>query len=504
MTPRWNVANDRDTANRRSSRRSIRSQLLTAVNMPLLALVGIFLVFDYQREMFERVENKRIALEEEAKTLLPAALQLRQRGTAFLQQYIDTVCGEMQTAQSPGHHIAVQLPDVTLQAAPHDRASPEMLSALKLAADLPSHRANWKDTEMIVGVAEHDGATVYVAETLKNVRRAARAGVTRRLTGLVVMFVITASIVNLVLLRTVTHPVQKLVATVQHIATGRFGVRSESFRTAELDYLAGEINRMSLSLASTDRDRQMQMAKAREIQQHLLPKPIEMPGIKTAFLYLPAEDVAGDFYDVVRAPDGAWLFCVADVTGHGVPAAMSAAMLKMLLWQASERSASPAEILGFINERLLSASLADDFVSMLLVRTIPQRQCFEYASAGHEPAWLLFPNGSLGEMPSTGLLLGIEKDPTWDTETIEIADGTRLFMISDGATETCNARNEYFGRRRFAELCAACAKLSVRDSLERINETLTAHRNGAKPEDDVTIVVAEFCVIGDAIRGESG
>jgi sigma-B regulation protein RsbU (phosphoserine phosphatase) len=492
MKPRRNIADDRDAIESRSSGRSIRSVLLVAVNLPLVALVGMFLVYDYQREMIERMENKRIALEEEAKTLLPAALELRQRGTSILQRYIDTVCAEMRTTDSPGHHIAVRLPDITLQAAPHQRASPEMLTALKRAAESPNHRATWKDTELIVGVAEGDEMIVYVAETMKNVRMAVRAGVFRRLTALVIMFLIAALIVNLVLLRIVTNPIQMLVATVQQIANGRLGAQSEPFRSAEFDYLAGEINRMSRSLAAADRDRRSQMAKAWEIQQHLLPQPAEIPGLDTAFLFQPAEDVAGDYYDIVRAPDGAYLFCIADVTGHGVPAAMSAAMLKMLLWQASEHFSSPAKVLSFINDRFLLASLASDFVSMLVVRALPHAKSLEYASAGHEPAWLLLSNGTLQKLPSTGLLLGIEKHTGWDTETIEIVNGSRLFMISDGATEALNPRSECFGRQRFAELCAKYAGLSVRDSLERINETLTTHRNGATQGDDITIVLVEF------------
>lgn len=451
-------------------------------------------MYDYQREMADRVRNKRIALEEEAKTLLPAAVALQHRPDAALQQYIDAVCAQMQTPDSPGHHIAVRLADITLQSKPHNRASPEMLSSMQLAAESPSHRATRTGSDLIVGVAEREGVAVYVGESLANVRRAVRAGVVRRLAALIIMFLIAAFTVNLVLLRIVTSPVQKLVATVQDIATGQLGAQSEPFRSAEFDFLASEINRMSLSLASADSNRRSQMAKAREIQNHLLPHSTDCPGLSAAFLFQPAEDVGGDYYDVVRTPDGACLFCVADVTGHGVPAAMSAAMLKMLLWQASEQLSSPAEMLAFVNQRFQSASIVDDFVSMLVVRSHPRSRRIEYASAGHEPAWLFFPDGTLHEVASTGLLLGVNNEAEWETEKIEIVDGSRLFMLSDGAAESFNDRGECFGRQRLAELCAQSRELSIRDSLARINETLTAFRNGASQGDDVTIVLVEFDV----------
>jgi sigma-B regulation protein RsbU (phosphoserine phosphatase) len=492
MSLNQNRTNEQSAANHWASRWSIRLMLLTTVNLPLLALAGLFLIYDYQREIVDRVKKKRISLEEEAKTLLPAAVALQHRPDAALQQYIDAVCAQMQMPDSPGHHIAVRLTDVTLQSKPHNRASPEMLSAMQLAAESPSHRAAWNGGDLIVGVAQREGVTVFVAETLKNVRQAVRAGVLRRLTAFLIMFLIAASIVNLVLLRFVTNPVQNLVATVQRIATGQLGTQSEPLHSAEFDYLATEINRMSLSLASADRNRRTQMVKAREIQNHLLPQSTDCLGLNAAFLFQPAEDIGGDYYDVVRTADGACLLCVADVTGHGVPAAMSAAMLKMLLREASGRHSSPAEILGFVNERFLSASIVDDFVSMLVVRAHPQSRRIEYASAGHEPGWLLFPDGTLQEVPSTGLLLGVNSGAEWDTETVGIADGSRLFMVSDGAAESFNNRGECFGRHRLAKLCAESRRQSIHDALTRINETLTAFRNGASQGDDITIVLVEF------------
>ena len=118
---------------------SIRFQLLAAVNGTLMIIVAVFLAYDYQREFAARMSLKQIALEEEAKTLLPGVQQARHQGTDSVQEYVDAVCERMQDTDSPGHHIAVQLNGRTLQATAHHRASQEILRAMRQAARAPNH-----------------------------------------------------------------------------------------------------------------------------------------------------------------------------------------------------------------------------------------------------------------------------------------------------------------------------------------------------------------------------
>ena len=206
----------------------------------------------------------------------------------------------------------------------------------------------------------------------------------------------------MILTRIVTRPIKDLVSTVSRIGTGELGVESRSFHSAELDYLAKTINTMSGSLAAADRERKAQMAKAREIQRDLLPSDAETAGLNIAYYFEPADDVGGDYYDVLPLDDGSCLICVADVTGHGIPAAMTAATIKALLMCSAKGRTSPAEILGFINQSSIKINPSGDFVKMFLVRAFPAEGRIQYASAGHEPAWLRLPDGSLKRLESTG------------------------------------------------------------------------------------------------------
>lgn len=472
--------------------RTIKSQLLVAVNGSLALVVAVFLAYDYRRGFEERLEEKRVALEEEAKTLLPAALEMSPQGAAAVQNYIDTVCAQMQDSQSPGHHIVVELEGQTFQAVAHHRASPEILRAMREAARSPRHSAPWGQTELVVGSYEEAGVTVYVSETLDNLRLAARGDVFAHLLQLAVLALVLAIVVNVVLWRMVTRPLDRLVATVREIAAGRLGTRTGQFRSAELAYLANEVNAMSESLAAADRQRSMQMAKARDIQQHLLPQDIDTPGLDVAWLFEPAEDVAGDYYDLLPLANGTFLLCVADVTGHGVPAAMSAAMLKALLAEACERLSSPKDILDFINRRYCEISLDSDFVSMMLVLTCPREGWLRYASAGHETALLRLSAGQTRELTSTGLLLGVLPEADWTEEKLAVQPGARLLMVTDGVTEMFDSNGKCFGRDRLAEAHSATVDRTATEAAEHIRVALEGFRQDHPRHDDVTLVIVDF------------
>lgn len=476
----------------KSPTRSIRRQVLTTVNLPLILVVVVFLGFDYSRDMTERLEEKQIALEEEAKTILPAIEQLHHHNIEATQQYIDAICGVMQAENSPGHHIAVELPIAMLQATSHGRATPEMKVALELAAVSANRRAPYKNTELVVGIARGDNAVVYIAETLAQVKRQVRKGALGRLAGLFVALLLAALLVNMALVQSVTEPIQRLVTTVQRLGSGELDVRSESFCNTELDYLAREIDSMSSALAAVDRARRSHMAKAREIQQHLLPNTVRIPGLCVAHLFQPAEEIGGDYYDILPLKDGAWLICIADVTGHGIPAAMSAAMLKTLLLHAVESYTSPAQLLKIVNQRFIAVSLVGDFVSIILLRVEPQAHRLQYASAGHEPGWLTSPTGDSRELASTGLLLGIDEQATWDEVTIETSVGDRLIALTDGVSETFNSEGEMFGRTRIFGLLSECQELTPEQVVRQIDQALLAFRGNEPQHDDVTAVLLEL------------
>jgi len=129
---------------------------------------------------------------------------------------------------------------------------------------------------------------------------------------------------------------------------------------------------------------------------------------------------------------------------------------------------------------------------MFLARWNPAAATLEYASAGHETAWLLPAAGSLRELSSTGLPLAVQDDAVWSTVTLSVAARDRLLLVSDGITEAFNGQGEQSGRDRLSRVFENCRSLSVDETVRAIEDAVTAHRQGKAPTDDSTLVAVQF------------
>ena len=454
--------------------------------------------------MADALADKHASLQDEAIAVYEAVQHLaRGHGLEAVQRYIDTVCGRMQDAHSPEHQIAVRLNETLLVANAAHRPSPQIAQAMQAASDSPDHSAPLGPRRLIVGHHKGPGVAVYVSESLTNIRRALRAEVLMRLAVLAGLGLVAAGVVNAVLLKIVARPLRQLATTVDRIAHGELGIQAGRFDSWEMQELAHAVDAMSRSLAENDRRRQGQMAKARQIQEHLLPSGAEVPGLTLACLFRPAEDIAGDYYDFVPLPDGTWLICLADVTGHGVPAAMGAAMLKTLLQHAAEHHADPERILKSINARFKAALPSGYFASVFLARWHPASLLLEYASAGHEPGLLLSLTERPHELRATGLPVGIQPEATWETRRLPVRPGNRLLLTTDGASETTDPQDRLFGRDRLTAAFSQTRGDSLSAAVEHIGRELSLHRAGTPPTDDLTLLILEVDRPHAEARGEN-
>ncbi len=473
--------------------RTIRFQLLLTVNVILgTAIVGL-LVLRYTHEMKVEAQKKHANLNDEAIAIHAAVNHLWQdHDTSAVQSYINSVCEQMRASTSPCHHIVLQRNRQVLQAQAHADDDPQIVSAIESASRAKNHQSVLGDHVFVAGSHTSNGISVYVSEDLDNVRRAIRRDLLLQLAVAGLLGAGTAGIVSFLLLRIVREPLQRLLMTVDQISDGKFGTEARSFGSREMQELSSAINSMSRCLLESDSERHQQMVKAQQIQQHLLPNDVKIPDLLTAHVFEPADVVAGDYYDFLQLTDGSWLICLADVTGHGIPAAMGAAMLKSLLIAASESPPfDPVSILEEVNRHFAVTVLPGNFASMFLGRWEPKSRELSWASAGHEPGLLLTQTGHLDQLQSTGLLLGIQTGAVWDLRSVTLSAGDRILLFSDGATETLSPESELFGRDRLSACFSRWSELSPQTTLNRITGILGKHRGERPLNDDLTLVVME-------------
>jgi len=468
---------------------SISLQLLLAVNTVLGIAIFSLLYFRYSNQMRIEIEKKHQSLNDEALTVHSAIDHLyRTHGTSDVQHYIDNICQRMRDETASCHNVVVQLDGRLLQSGSDTEDVENQLPAIKDAAISPDHLSSIKPY-LIAASYSSGGLTVYTAEPLKGLQEAARHELRQQVFVLGLLGGLAALVVNIVLIRIVGQPLQLLLRTVDQLSVGDFSAKAPGFPSLEMNRLSEAVNAMSEKLQRNERERAAQLAKAQQIQRHLLPGAINVPRMQISHLFRPADIVAGDYYDFVPLRDDQWLICLADVTGHGIPAAMGATMLKsFLLTAAEEFSGDPAELLAAVNQRFSRLVLPDNFASMFLACWSPKQRELSWSSAGHDPGIVLRSNGQLEDLDSTGLLLGIDDHATWKTHQITLHRHDRVLLFSDGASETANPVGEIFTRRRLMQAFLNSAHLSIHEALSSLDVQLTTYRSGVSALDDLTMI----------------
>lgn len=472
--------------------RTVRGRVAMVLNGTLLILFVAFLVCDYNNDSADRRELKRAALEEQAGILVPGILA--KQAPDEIRGYLAETRRQMEDTHADQHIIAAEVGGRFYQSGRPAEEDAGVAGRLLETAGTGPHIVEIGRREFLLGRHQQGATVVYVAEDMKDVSAAIRADLQRHLVAVAIALLCGIAIINVTLWLAFHRPLAVLTGAVAEIGSGKLGVQIDRIGTVEFDILAGAINDMSQALAEVESARSAQMRKARTIQDSLHPRRMLLDAVTIAQHYQPTETVGGDYYDLLVLPDGSGLFCIADVTGHGLSAALVAAMMKVCLLDAVERSCDPGEVLGFVNRRLGVLDLPEIFVSMLLVRIRQGPAGLEFAGAGHPPALLADPAGRCRQLESAGPVLGIDSDFSWTTQREQFAPGERLLLYTDGVTEAFGHQPGLFGLARLQEGLLAARDVPPHQAVQVIVRRLAEFCEAKGFLDDVTLVLAELRV----------
>ena len=233
---------------------------------------------------------------------------------------------------------------------------------------------------------------------------------------------------------------------------------------------------------------QNELDVARKMQQSILPTQFPQGAdYQSSGGMVPALDVGGDFFDVMRLEDDCIGLAIADVSGKGVPAALFMMSSRTLLKGAAIGAREPGSVLREVNDLLSEDNDAMMFVTLLYAVYNPATGQLTYANGGHNTPLILHADGTSTELPLTGgIALGVMDDMDFDQGSVTLAPGDALVLYTDGVTEAMNQEHEELGMERFQQILAAAPSHAPEDINKAIFDGIRAFAGEAPQSDDIT------------------
>jgi serine phosphatase RsbU (regulator of sigma subunit) len=305
------------------------------------------------------------------------------------------------------------------------------------------------------------------------------------------------------LVRSITGAVHALSVGTLKLQRGDFSHRIIVRSKDQLGDLAQSFNSMSQGIEDLleqqgEKERMEEdLRVARNIQMSLLPQEyVEIEGLKIAAVCLPANEMGGDYYDLLPLANHRLGVLIADVSGKGTSAALYMAELKGLILSLSRNHDSPKDLLIELNEILAPNLDRRSFVTMTYAVVDSLKRTLRVARAGHNP--LIHFDGRTGQtrlLSPPGLALGFDSGERFKTIIQEVelplVHGDTFLFFTDGISEAMNGSSELFGESRLADILKHASELSSDDLKERILHEVRVFAAGESPHDDMTLVIVK-------------
>jgi serine phosphatase RsbU (regulator of sigma subunit) len=233
-----------------------------------------------------------------------------------------------------------------------------------------------------------------------------------------------------------------------------------------------------------------QLDTAREVQFRLLPASAPaFPGYDIAGICLPAYEIGGDYFDYIPLSRNRLGLAIADVSGHGVPAALVMTAFRTLLRTKARGKMKPANIARALNRLLPEITADNHFVTLLYAILDVSSGTIGYTCCGHPPPLMLHHDGKVEILDQQNTALGIFQALQFTDAQLKMEQGDILCLYTDGVTELVNGQGEYFGIPRLVQLLQENAHLPSREIIQRVIQATRDFSESTGFLDDITLVI---------------
>jgi sigma-B regulation protein RsbU (phosphoserine phosphatase) len=211
-----------------------------------------------------------------------------------------------------------------------------------------------------------------------------------------------------------------------------------------------------------------------------------------AALY-PAQEVGGDFYDMFMIDTEHLCFCIGDVSGKGVPAALFMAVTKTLIKSRAANDLSPASILSHVNTEQAEGNESCMFVTIFLAILNLQTGNLIYSNAGHNPPYIQRAGGELEQLARRhGPVIGAMEGIAYGEDTTQLAPGELAYFYTDGVTEAMDVQRNLYSDQRLRDLLGSHSYDDAEQAVRATVDTVWSFQGDADQADDVTVLALRY------------
>jgi serine phosphatase RsbU (regulator of sigma subunit) len=277
------------------------------------------------------------------------------------------------------------------------------------------------------------------------------------------------------------------------IAEGRFTEDHLKVLTTLASVAAIRVENARLVEARFQQERlERELQLAMEIQQRFQPTaPPVVTGYEFQGISFPCYEIGGDYYDFIQREDGRLVIALGDVSGKGTAAALLMSSLHASIHAQTGSHDSLVETISAVNRYLADNIPSNRFVTLFYAELDPESGALSFLNAGHNPPLIVHAAGTVEQLASGGLPLGIKANAEYREGRTTLQRGDVLVIYSDGVTEAASPNGEEFGPTRLYEVVSRNVDSSAAGIRDRIESALTKFSQGTQAADDITLVIVK-------------
>jgi sigma-B regulation protein RsbU (phosphoserine phosphatase) len=238
-----------------------------------------------------------------------------------------------------------------------------------------------------------------------------------------------------------------------------------------------------------------EMTLAAELQETFLPDKEELKnftGVKSAYIFKPLRKVSGDFIDIIWLEENKYGYFISDIAGHGFPAALICAMLKVFFSLYGKDVLSPQLLFELLNDEFFNYLNSGEYFTSFYGIYFAEERKFVYTNANHPaPLLLRVKTGEIVSLNTEGFFVGVSKESKFEEEEVFLEKGDRILFFTDGIVEAKSSEGKGFGEERLKEMYRKGTDTDISELIHNINDAVLDFAKG-NINDDMIIAIMEI------------